>query len=442
MHVSVETTAGLERRMTVEVPAEHIEQEVQNRLKSLAGKAKMDGFRPGKVPFTVVERKFAGRVRMEVLGDLIHSSFQEAVSRENLRPVGGPKIETLYEEPAKGLGYTATFEVYPEISLAPLNALSFDKPVAEIADSDVDTMIETLRKQRPGWTPVVREARRDDQLQIDLKMRIEGEEAKGGHSQQTSVVLGAGALPKEIEEKLLGAKPGEEVEIQHGFPADFPDQARAGKAIHYTVRIIALYEPQLPVVDEAFVRSLGVESGSLEELRVEVKDNMRRELDQAIRQKLKQQVMDALLEANPIEIPKALIDREAELLLAQAREKLAAQGRKGQDLSAQSALYEPTARRRVALGLLMGDLIKTSGTKVDGVKVRALVDGIASTYEDPEEVLKWYYGSPERLQQIESLVLEDQVVDWVLEHAQVNRTDSTFAALMNPADDVSKDIPS
>ena len=246
------------------------------------------------------------------------------------------------------------------------------------------------------------------------------------------VVLGADALPKEIEEKLVGVKPGEEVEIQNSFPADFPDPARAGKPIHYTVKILSLYEPQLPVVDEEFARNLGVESGSLEELRVEVKANMTRELDQAIRQKLKQQVMDALLVANPIEVPKALVDREAEMLLAQAREKLAAQGRRGQDLPAQNTPYESAARRRVALGLLMGDLMKISSIKVDGAKVRALVDGIASTYEDPEEVLKWYYGSPARLEQIESLVLEDQVVDWILEQAKINRIDSTFAALMNP----------
>ncbi|MEO5703073.1 MAG: trigger factor [Gammaproteobacteria bacterium] len=432
MHVSVETTTGLERRMTVEVPAEHIEQEVQNRLKSLAGKARMDGFRPGKVPFTVVERKFAGKVRLEVLGDMIRSSFQEAVNQKKLRPAGGPKIETLYEQPDKGLGYTATFEVYPEISLAPLSDLTFAKPVAKITESDVDNMIETLRKQRQSWAPVEREARAGDQLQVDLKMGIEGEPAKGEHSQQTSIVLGNGMLPKEIEEKLLGTKTGEELEIEHSFPVDFSDPARAGKAIHYAVKIIALYEPELPAIDEEFARNLGVESGNLDLLRVEVRANMERELDQAIQQKLKQQVMDALIEANPIDIPKALVDKEAELLLTQTREKLAAQGRKGQDLPAQSAIYEPTARRRVTLGLLLGDLIKTSSTKVDGTKVRELVDSIASTYEDPEEVLKWYYSSPERLAQIESLVLEDQVVEWVLARAQVNLTDSTFDALMNP----------
>ncbi|MEO5573702.1 MAG: trigger factor [Gammaproteobacteria bacterium] len=432
MHVSVETTTGLERRMTVEVPAEHIEQEVKVRLKSLAGKAKLPGFRPGKVPFTVLERKYAGKVRLEVLGDMIRDSYQDAVSQEKLRPAGGPKIETLYEQPDKGLGYTATFEVYPDIALAPLDALTFDKPSAQITKPDVDKMIETLRKQRQTWAPVEREARPGDQLQVDLKMGIEDEPAKGQHSQQTSVVLGNGMLPKEIEEKLIGAKTGEELDIEHSFPANFSDPARAGKAIHYAVKIIALYEPELPAVDAEFARTLGVESGDMDELRTEVRANMERELDQAIKQKLKQQVMDALLVANPIDVPKALVDKEAELLLSQTRERLTAQGRKGLDLPTQRAIYEPAARRRVALGLLMGDLIKTNGTKVDGAKVRELVNSIASTYEDPEEVLKWYYGSPERLGQIESLVLEDQVVDVVLGQAQINVTTSTFEALMNP----------
>ncbi len=434
MHVSVETTTGLERRMTVEVPAEHIEQEVKSRLKSLASKAKMDGFRPGKIPFTVVERKFAGKVRIEVLGDMIHSSFHEAVAQENLRPAGGPRIETLYEEPDKGLGYTATFEVYPEISLAPLSALTFDKPTAQINEQDVDNMIETLRKQRQTWAPVEREARLGDQLQVDLKMRIEGEEVKesrGEHSQQTSIVLGNGMLPKEIEDKLLGTQTGDELEIEHNFPADFSDPSCAGKAIYYSIRIVALYEPVLPAVDEAFARTLGIESGNLDDLRSEVRDNMEREMNQAIKQKLKQQVMSALLEANPIQIPQALVDKEAEVLLTQTRKKLAAQGRKEQDLPTESAIYEPTARQRVTLGLLIGDLIKTSSIEVDGAKVREFVESIASTYEGSDEVLKWYYSSPERLGEIESIVLEDQVAGWVLEHAQVNQVDSTFDALMN-----------
>lgn len=431
MHVSVETN-GLERRMTVEVPAESIDLEVRSRLKSLASSARLDGFRPGKVPFTVVERKFAGRVRSEVLGDTIRTSYEEALRQEKLNPVAGPKIETLYEQPDKGLGYTATFEVYPEIALTPLDALNFIRPAATINEQDVDNMLTTLRKQSQTWAPVERAARLDDQVQIEFRAELEGETSSGSHSQQTSAVLGMNAIPKEIEDSLLGVKPGEEVIVNHQVPADFPDPARTGKSVTYTVKLITLYEPVLPAMDAQFARNLGVDSGSLDELRIEVRANMERELSQAIALKLKQQVMDALLEANPMEVPKTLVDKEAQMLLAQTREKFVAQGRKAHELPADSSLFESSAQRRVILGLLIGDVIRTSSMKADPARVRIAIETIAFTYEDPEEIIKWYYGSPERLAQVQSLVLEDQVVEWVLEQAQVTVSNSTFDKLMNP----------
>jgi len=432
MQVSVEATTALERRVTVEVPAERIEQEIKVRLKSLASKAKLDGFRPGKVPLNVVERKFAGRVRAEVLGDMIRSSYEEAVTQEKLRPASTPRIETLYEQPDKGLGYIATFEVYPEIKLAPLTELSLEKPVVGITDQDVDHMLENLRKQRAGWEPVEREARKDDQLQVEFRTRIEGDEAHGDHAQQTSLVLGASTIENEIEDRLYGLKVGEEVVIDQRLPDDFHKAELAGRPVQYFIKLLSLYEPKLPALDEEFVRSLGVEDGTLESLRVEVRANMQRELEQAIKAKLRQQVMDTLLASNAIELPKALIDKEINSLVEQGKKAARGSAARPQDPATQQARHEATARRRVTLGLLLSDIVKTNEIKPDAARVRALVDTLASSYEDPAEVVKWYYGSSERLAQMESLALEEQVVDYVLERARVKNTDSTFDALMNP----------
>ncbi|MEW6354125.1 MAG: trigger factor [Pseudomonadota bacterium] len=427
MHVSVENTGALERRITVEVPAARIDQEVKSRLKSLASRARFDGFRPGKAPFAVVERRFGGKVREEVLGDLIHQTFQEAVASQKLRPAGGTKIEGINEQLEKGLSYTATFEVYPEITLAPLENIKVEKPTADITEQDVDAMLETLRKQRPNWTVAERGAQTGDQLQVEFSMRIEGSEHPPGPAQQTSLMLGAGTVEKTIEERLIGAKAGEEVVIEQQLPADFRDAALAGKPVYYTFKIIAVYDPQLPAVDEDFARALGVASGSLDELRSEVRANMQRELQQAINARVKQQVLDALLAANVLEIPKALVDKEISTLVQRDNP------RAGQEVSAaQSARYEPAARRRVTLGLLLAEVIKSAALKVDAARVRALVETTASAYEDPAEVIKWYYNSKERLAQVESLALEEQAVEWILERAQVSTVASTFNALMNP----------
>lgn len=431
MHVSVEATKGLERSITVEVPEEHIAQEVQKRLKSLAGRVKLDGFRPGKVPLQVVEQRFKGQVREEVVRDTLRSSFQEAVAKENLRPAGGTEIKSVAEQPGQGLSYKAIFEVYPEIKLASFEGFKVTKPEAAITEQDVDKMLETLRKQRQGWQPADREARDGDQLQISFTLLNEEGEQVGPDS-QTSVVLGASILGKDIEAKLLGLKAGSEVVIEKTAPANHPDPARANKTERYRIKLISLFEPVLPELDEAFIRDFGIESGSLDELRVEVRANMQRELIQAVKDKIKQQVIDWLYEAHPIEIPKALIENEATTLLNSERNKRGLPPAAAEDIAAQRAAYESQARHRVALGLLLAEIIKNNGIKVDPAQVRASIEAVAATYEDPQEVIQWYYGTPQRLNQIESLVLEDQVVEWLLKHAEVATVASSFDAIIHP----------
>ncbi len=431
MHVSVEATKGLERSITVEIPEEHIAQEVQKRLKSLAGRVKLDGFRPGKVPLQVVEQRFKGQVREEVVRDTLRSSFQEAVAKENLRPAGGTEIKSVEEQPGQGLSYKATFEVYPEIKLASFEGFKVTKPEAAITEQDVDKMLETLRKQRQGWQPADREARNGDQLQISFTLLNE-EGIQVGPDSQTNVVLGASILGKDIEEKLLGLKAGSEIVIEKTAPANHPDPARADKTERYRIKLISLFEPVLPELDEAFIRDFGIESGSLDELRVEVRANMQRELDQAVKDKLKQQVTNWLYEAHPIEIPKALIENEAANLLNNERNKRGLPPAAAEDIAVQRAAYESQARHRVALGLLLAEIIKDNGIKVDPAQVRASVEAAAVTYEDPQEVIQWYYGSPQRLNQIESLVLEDQVVEWLLKHAEVATVASSFDEIIHP----------
>lgn len=431
MHVSVEAAKGLERSITVEVPEEHIAQEVQKRLKSLAGRVKLDGFRPGKAPLRVVEQRFQGQVREEVVRDTLRSSFEAAVTKENLRPAGGTDIKSVAGQPGQGLSYKATFEVYPEIKLASFEGFKVTQPEAAISEQDVDKMFETLRKQRQGWEPADRESRTGDQLQISFTLLNEQDEQVGSDS-QTNVVLGASILGKDIEEKLLGLKAGSEVIIEKTAPANHPDPARANKAERYRIKLLSLFEPVLPEMDEVFIRDFGIESGSLDELRVEVRANMQREMDQAVKDKLKKQVIDWLYEAHPIEIPKALVENEAANLLNSERNKRGMPPATAEDMTAQCAPFEPQARRRVALGLLLAEIIKSNAIKVDPAQVRASVEAAAVTYEDPQEVVQWYYGSPQRLNQIESLVLENQAVEWLLKHAEVTTVASSFDAIIHP----------
>ncbi|NIP71904.1 MAG: trigger factor [Gammaproteobacteria bacterium] len=431
MHVSVEQTGSLERRITVQVPAERVEDEVASRLRRLAGRVKMDGFRPGKVPFKMVQRKYDQQVRSEVVSELMRETLQQAIRQEDLHPAGGPRLEPKTLEPGKALEYSATFEVYPKIELAPLSSITIERPVVEITDQDVDHMLDRLRAQRTTWQAVQREAREGDQVLIDFEGTADGQPFSGNKGEQVPVVLGSGSMVEGFEEQLAGAAPGEHRTIEVHFPQDYRGEEVAGRTAVFEVDVASVSEPKVPEIDEDFARGFGVPSGDVAELRAEVRNNMARELEQTVRSRLKQQAMDALLEANAIEVPKALVEEEIDRAIQQALKRRPESMRK---LNLPREVFEESARRRVALGLLMGEVIRAGGIELDAARVGSTLESVASTYENPEQIKEMYTKTPSLRRELEGHVLEEQVVDYLLEQAVVQDKPMVFDELMNAAD--------
>jgi len=430
MQVSVEATDGLERRMTVAVPAERVEKEVENRLKSLSRTAKLAGFRPGKVPMKVITSKFGPQVRQEVLDEVTNKTFQEAIIQEKLQPAGRPRIEPRQSESGKDFEYIAIFEVFPGIKLAPLSNIKIEKPVAEISEVDVDNMLEKMRKQRVEWQPAERPAQSEDQLVIDFRGTIDGEDFEGNEGKNITLVLGSKSFIEGFEDQLTGVKAGDEVSVEVTFPEDYHAKKLAGQRARFDVTVHSVSAAHLPEMDEEFARSFGVKDGGLESLRHEVREGMGLEMEQVIREKTKSQVMDSLYTANPLELPKALLEGEITNLIAQTRNTLKNQGAKVDEIKLERDMFEERARRRVSLGLLVSEIIKDNDFKAEAPKVREAVEKIAATYDDPQEVVKWYYSDRNRLSHIESIVLEDQVVDWVMKNASVTENKTTFDDIM------------
>lgn len=416
---------GLERRMTVAVPAQQYDQEVTNRLRSLSQRVKVDGFRAGKVPLKVVETRWGGSVRQEVREELVKSSFSEAINQEKLRPAGTPQFEFQDQESGSDLKYTAVFEVYPEFELQIPANFKIEKPVATIQDADIDRMVETLRKQRQGWEPVSRSAQLGDRVVMDFHGTLDGKDFPGNSAKEYGVVLGSGSLLKAFDDNVVGLKAGEEKGFDLEFPGDYHAQDLAGKQVHFDVKVHSVAVPKLPDLNEELFKSFGVQEGGEAAFRDEVKATMQRELDQAIKEKVKVQTMEALMAANPISLPKALVDEELQRIKEQSEGySAAAQG--------DEALAKQ-AERRVALGLLLAEIIKKHQFKADPDKVRAAVGALAATYEHPEEVVKWYYARRERLMNVEALVLEDQATEWLTQQAEISDKPMAFDELVNHA---------
>jgi len=428
MMVSVEALKGLERRMQVSVPASRVEQQVDKRLLNVSRTARIKGFRPGKAPIHVVRKHYGAQVREEVVGDLIRETFAEAVQREQLVPAGGPRIEPVATDKGGDLKYSATFEVYPKFEISGVEGMELMRPKASVADSDVDTMIESLRKQRPNFVPVERASADSDRLTIDFEGRLDGEPFEGGKAEGHQFVLGAGRMLKDFEEGIRGAAAGETRTFDVAFPADYPAKNLAGKTARFTVTVKAVDEVQLPEVDDEFCKAFGVDEGGVEALRAEVRENMERELAQAIRNRLKAQVMDKLLAANPLELPSVLVEQEIRDLQVEALRRMGA--RSARQLPPREP-FEANAKRRVALGLLLNEAIRKSGIKLDAGRVQARLDDLVAGFEDPAAAREQYTGNEGALRQLQMMVLEDQVVDHIVAAAKVTEQPATFKDIMN-----------
>jgi len=432
MQVTVEAGAGLERRMRVQVPEDRVSSEIHKRLEDLSRNVRVPGFRPGKVPLKVIRQRYGRQVREEVVGELLQSSFYDALVQEKLRPAGSPTIEPEGADPGQGLTYLATFDVYPEVELPPLENLHIARPQATVTDSDVEAMIETLRRQRRVWTEVERAATAADRVAVDFQGFLDGAPLDKASAEGFPVELDAGRLIPGFEDGLVGALAGETRTLDLVFPEHYQDPELAGRPVSFEVTVRKVEEPSLPEVDDAFAASFGVTEGGAEALRREVRQNMERELAETIRNLTKQRTMEALLEGQDIELPQALVDEEAERALERRRIELSHSGVDPEQAGLDKEMFRDAARTRVCLGLVLAEVIREHEIRADPQKVRARIEAIASTYEQPEQVIAWYYGDRERLSDIETSVLEEQVVDWILERASVSVEETTFDALMKP----------
>jgi len=425
MQVSVEAGEGLERKMTVQVPAETVESEVNNRLNSLKNTVRMDGFRPGKVPLKVIKQKYSGAILQEVASELMQRTFREALTQENLNPAGDPEIQTKDLALGQAMEYTATFEVYPEVTLAPVADLSIEKIEASVEAADVDKMIETLRKQKSGWVEVDRASADGDRISIDFVGTIDGEKFDGGSANDMPMVLGAGQMIPGFEEKLTGLKASEETTFKVPFPEDYAAKELAGKEAEFAVTVKKVEEAKLPEIDEDFAKAFGVKSGDTDQLKAEIQENMQRELNKRLRALLKENTMQALIDANPVDVPSATVAQEAETLKKQAEMQ-----NPGSKLSVDAFIDD--ARRRVQLGMILAEVAKLSSLNINAEMVKARIEEMSRDYEDPAEFVNYYMSNQQLLRGVETLVMEDAVVDWVTEQATVTSKSSSFDEVMNP----------
>jgi trigger factor len=435
MQVSIQTTSGLERRLTIAVPAERIDSEVEARLRKAAGNVRLDGFRPGKVPFKVLKQRFGLGVRQEVLGEVMSRSFGEAIDQEKLKPAGQPEIEPKSVEEGKDLEYIATFEVFPEVELKDFSAVEVVKPVAQVADSDVDNMIETFRKQQATWEVVERGAAEGDKVNIDYVGTKDGEAFEGGSAEATDLELGSGRMIPGFEDGIVGMKAGEEKVVALTFPEEYHAEALKGAAVEFKIKVNAVREQKLAELNDELFEKYGVTEGGEDKFRAEVKENMARELSNATKAKVKNQVMDSILALYPeLLVPKALAKQEIKVLRSQMMQQFG--GLNGQSLDLEALLpddmFAEQADRRVRLGLVLNELITKEGIKANADKVKETIEGFASTYEDPQEVINFYYSNQQQLQQVESMVIEDAVVEHVLSKAKVSEKESSYDEVLAP----------
>ena len=419
MQVTLETTSGLKRTLRIIVPAAKFEGEVEAKLKQAAGQARIKGFRPGKVPMREVRRRFADGIRQEVSSELMQSSFADAVSKQAMAPAGMPSIQNVVMEEGKDFEFTAEFEIFPEIELADFGLINVERPVATVTESDIDKMIETLREQHKEFADVDRVSQDGDQVNVDFEGFVDGEAFEGGKAEGSDIVLGSNSMIPGFEEGLLGCKAGESKDIQVTFPEGYQAKELAGKEATFKMTMNKVAEPTLPELEAAFFEKFGVKEGDLAAFRVEVLGTMEKELAAAIKNKVKNQVLDGLAESNAVEVPSALVNSEVDRMRQEAVQQFG--GNQKIDPSILPAeMFTAQATKRVQLGLMVNAIVEQKKLEVDQDQVKTMIETMSSSYEDPQEIINYYYSNEQQLNQIQNLVLEDQVIDAILAGAKVS----------------------
>ncbi|HJV06921.1 MAG TPA: trigger factor [Chromobacteriaceae bacterium] len=431
MQVQLETLSNLERRMNIALPMAAIDAQVTERLKRVARNAKIQGFRPGKAPLKIVEMNYGAQVREEVLGEQVQQGFYKAVTEQKLRVAGYPQFAPpVVQDGAENFSFSATFEVYPEVKVGELADKEIEKPTASVADAEVEKTIDILRKQRTRFNRVERAAAEGDRVIIDFKGTIDGVAFEGGSAENFPFVLGQGQMLADFEAGVTGLKEDETKNIEVSFPEDYHGKDVAGKTAVFSITVKNVAEPQLPEVDGEFAKMLGIADGDVEKMRAEIRKNVEREMKRRLQARTKENVMQALLDVTEIELPKALVQLEIGRLVEQAQRDLQSRGMNIKDMPLPPELFQKQAERRVALGLILAELVDVNKLEASPEKVKALVEEFAESYEQPEEMVKWYYASPDRLEGPTSMVLEDNVVEFVLSKAKVTEKELSFEELM------------
>ena len=429
----VETSSPLERRIEMTVAVADIDKDVEQRLKAMSRKVKVAGFRPGKVPMKMVAQQYGAQARSEAIGEAVEKAYGEKVREQKLRVAGYPRIEPKADSSPGQIAFTAVFEVYPEITVGDVSGESISKPVLAVTDVEIGKTMDVLRKQRTSYAETDRASIKDDRLVIDFVGRKDGEEFQGGKASDYSVTVGGGMMLPDFEAQLEGVKAGDSKSFDVTFPGDYQAAELAGATVQFEMTVKKVEAPQLPEIDAEFAKQLGVADGDVAKMQLEVRSNLEREVKKRLQAKVKEQVMETLLKVTPLEVPKALVEMESQQMAENARRDMESRGMAIKNIPVEPSWFTEQATRRVKLGLLLAELVKAKDLHVKPEQVRAIVDEFSETFEDPKEVVRWYYSQPERLAEAEALALESNVVDWVLANAKVSETPIDFDELMGNA---------
>jgi trigger factor len=431
MQVTVEESSGLNRTLKVQIPEDTIQKSVDQRIQKIGKNAKIAGFRPGKVPAKVIRDRFGTQARQDVISDLLQSSFREALTEKDLTPAGTPEITDMQADAGNGLEYTANFEVFPEVELESFSELELKKPICEVTEQDVDTMVEKLREQNREWNSVDRTSKAGDRVQISYSYHadIDDEDLKEGSSESIWILVGQPSLMPEFDEKVKDVSVGDHVDFSVVFPDDYKQEGLAGKKASFEIDVLTVEEPTLPEIDEKFIEQFGVKDGTVETFRTELQRNLEREMKAALHKRQKSDVLQTLYDTNTVVLPEVMVNAELQELLKPYQEAAEKQNADVDDPEIEKTLAEE-ARRRVALSLIIGKIITDNKLQPDPEKIRDMINDIAAGYEDPESLTEWYFSDQKRLQQIQQVVLEDQAIEWVLDQAKVVDQSIAFTELM------------